>query len=275
MAGLFNYYLHDSILHRRNPAIKLLALMIMMIAVTMAFDPWTPFVFFVLGLLMERILGRVPVRQFARPLAVILVLSALGFIGANAFFYTPLPGREVTVLWQSGSARITLEGIRMGISLTLRVLAILMFSIIFITTTDPTDFVLSLIQQARFPYRLGYGILLVYRFLPLWRAELDIIRAAHRIRGAGERPTLKGRWEQFQRYTVPLLAGAIRKAERVAIAMDSKALGATEKRTYYRDVRVRPADWAFLAGVASLTAIVLFGMAQLGLLEGFGVVPPA
>jgi len=275
MEGLLNYYAADSFLHRLNPTIKLAGLMALVVAVTMAFDPWTPLAFLTLGLFMLRVLARVPVRQFIRPLLLFLVLGALGFISANAFFYTPLPGRPVTILWQAGGVRIILEGIRVGISLTLRMLAIVIFSMVFVATTDPTDFVLSLIQQARFPFRLGYGILVAYRFMPMWRTELEIIRAAHRIRGAGERPTLRGRWEQLQRYAVPLLASAIRKSERVAIAMDSKAFGALPRRTYYRDVHVRPMDWAFLAGCVLAAAAIVWGMAQLGLLEGYGVVPEA
>lgn len=275
MEGLLNYYAADSFIHRLNPTLKLAGIMTLMVAVTMAFDPWTPLAFFLLGIFMLRVLARVPVRRFIRPLLLFMVLGALGFISANAFFYTPLPGRPVTILWQAGGVRIILEGIRVGISLTLRMLAIVTLSILFVATTDPTDFVLSLIQQARFPFRLGYGILVAYRFLPLWRTELEIIRAAHRIRGAGERPTLRGRWEQLQRYAVPLLASAIRKSERVAIAMDSKAFGALPQRTYYRDVHVRRMDWAFLAGCVLAAVAIVWGMAQLGLLEGYGVVPEA
>lgn len=275
MEGLLNYYAADSFIHRLNPTLKLAGIMTLMVAVTMAFDPWTPLAFFLLGIFMLRVLARVPVRRFIRPLLLFMVLGALGFISANAFFYTPLPGRPVTILWQAGGVRIILEGIRVGISLTLRMLAIVTLSILFVATTDPTDFVLSLIQQARFPFRLGYGILVAYRFLPLWRTELEIIRAAHRIRGAGERPTLRGRWEQLQRYAVPLLASAIRKSERVAIAMDSKAFGALPQRTYYRDVHVRHMDWAFLAGCVLAAVVIVWGMAQLGLLEGYGVVPEA
>ncbi|MBC7241636.1 MAG: energy-coupling factor transporter transmembrane protein EcfT, partial [Anaerolineae bacterium] len=68
---------------------------------------------------------------------------------------------------------------------------------------------------------------------------------------------------------------AIRKSERVAIAMDSQAVGARPRRTYYRDVHVRPMDWAFLAGCVLAAAVIVWGMAQLGLLEGYGVVPEA
>jgi energy-coupling factor transport system permease protein len=275
MNGLFSFYEGDSFLHRRNPAVKLLALMVMVLALTMAFDPWTPLAFLVIGLAAVRWLGRVPLRRLWRPLLAFFLLGAFGFLGSNALFYAPDAGQTLHVIWQAGPLRVSVEGITVGVSLTLRMMALIVFSMIFITTTDPTAFILSLIQQARLPYRLGYGILVAYRFAPLWRGELETIRAAHRIRGAGERATLRGRWEQLRRYAVPLLAGAIRKAERVAIAMDSKAFGALPQRTYYRRLRVTPADWALLAGCIALTALILLGMRSAGLLAGFGFVPAA
>ncbi|OGO05967.1 MAG: hypothetical protein A2Y73_07805 [Chloroflexi bacterium RBG_13_56_8] len=244
-----------------------------MLSVVMAFDPWTPLAFFVVGLVVQLFLGRVPLRGTARPLLFFFILGALGFIGSNALFYNPPPGEAVTVLWSSGVLRITAEGLRVGISLTMRIVAIVIFSILFVTTTDPTDFVLSLIQNAHFPFRLGYGILVAYRFLPLWRTELGIIRSAHRIRGVGERTTLRGRWNQLRRYAVPLLASAIRKSERVAIAMDSKAFGALPQRTYYRKQTVTWADWGMLVGALMVTSLILLTLARFGLLRGYGVIP--
>ncbi|NLG49906.1 MAG: thiamine permease [Chloroflexi bacterium] len=274
MNGLLAFYEGgSSFLHGRNPTLKLVSLMIPMLAVTLAFDPWTPVVLFGLGLLALRVLGHVPLRQVARPLALLFVLSALGLLGSNAFFYDPPSGTSLTVLWEGGPFRLTLEGLRVGFALTMRTMAIVTFSLIFVATTDPTDFVLSLIQHVRFPFRLGYGILVAYRFLPLWRTELDVIRSAHRIRGVGERTSLKGRWEQLQRYAVPLLAGAIRKAERVSIAMDSKAFGALPGRTYYRRLNLTRVDWAMLAASALITLLMLLALASAGLLVGYGVVP--
>lgn len=273
MRGLLSYYEAESFLHRRNPSLKLSSMMVPMLAVAMAFDPWTPLAFLLGGLAAQRLLGRVPLRSMIRPLLFFFVLGALGFVGSNALFYAPAPGRAITVLWESGPLRVTAEGLRVGVSLTIRMMAIVTFSIIFVSTTDPTDFVLSLIQNLRFPFRLGYGILVAYRFLPLWQTELNIIRDAHHIRGVGERTTLRGRWDQLRRYAVPLLASAIRKSERVAIAMDSKAFGALPGRTYYRRQSVTWADWALLAGTAILTASILIALGKAGLLIGYGVVP--
>jgi energy-coupling factor transport system permease protein len=275
VSGLFNYYVANSFLHRRNPSLKLLSLMVMVLAVTLAFDPWTPTVFFLLALVALPLLGRVPLRVLGLPLLFFLLLGAIGFLSSNALFYAPTGGQPLTILWHAGPFQVSLEGLRAGVSLTMRMVAIVFFSLVFVSTTDPTDLVLSLIQNARFPFRLGYGILVAYRFLPLWRSELEIIRAAHRIRGVGERATLRGRWEQLRRYAVPLLASAIRKSERVAVAMDSKAFGALPQRTYYRELTVTWADWTMLAGTVVIVVVVLLLLAQAGLLVGYGAVPPA
>ncbi len=277
MRPLLSYYEGDSPLHRRNPSLKLLCALVVMAAVVPAFDPWTPLVFLILGLAALRLAGGVPLRVVAGPMLFFLVIGALGFVGANAFFYQAPAGRALTTLWQAGPLRMTAEGLRVGVSLTLRMLAIVAVSLTFVATTSPTDLVLSLIQNARFPYRLGYGILVAYRFLPLWQTELGVIRAAHRIRGVGRRPGRRldprGRWLELRRYAVPLLASAIRRSERVATAMDSKAFGALPERTYHRRWRVKGADWAMLAVVVIVTAGILVVMARSGRLVGFGAVP--
>jgi energy-coupling factor transport system permease protein len=93
------------------------------------------------------------------------------------------------------------------------------------------DLVRASVQQLRVPYRVGYTALAAFRFVPRFGHELDVIRQAHRVRGAhgGRGPfAAVARWWG---YIVPLLAGAIRHAERVALAMDARAFGAHPDRT--------------------------------------------
>ena len=88
-----------------------------------------------------------------------------------------------------------------------------------------------MVQQLRVPYRIGYTALAAFRFVPRFGHELEVIRQAHRVRGAhgGRGPfSAMARWAG---YIVPLLAGAIRHAERVALAMDARAFGAYPDRT--------------------------------------------
>jgi energy-coupling factor transport system permease protein len=63
-------------------------------------------------------------------------------------------------------------------------------------------------------------------------------------------------------YIVPLLAGAIRHAERVALAMDSRAFGAYPDRTERHIVPWRTRDTVFILAFWVVTAgILLWGLA--------------
>ncbi len=105
------------------------------------------------------------------------------------------------------------------------------------------------------PYRVGYAALAAIRFVPRFGRELETIRQAQRVRGVGGfAPT---RWI---RTVVPLLAGAIRHAERVALAMDARAFGAHPDRTERHLVPWRRRDTAFVLGLWAVTAAVFLAV---------------
>jgi len=269
---LFQFYQQESFLHRVNPTIKLLGVLVILVAVVPAFDPYTPLVFLLSAVFLMCCLGRLSLSYILRSLLPFWGV-ALGFVIANALFYNVALAESPTIIARLGPVLVTREGIVAGLSLGLRALALVSYSMMFVTTTDPTDFVLSLIQQAHLSYRFGYGVLVSYRFMPMLQSEYDIIRAAHKVRGVGERGGWRNRLRQLRRYAVPLLASAIRKSERVALAMDSKAFGAAPTRTYYRRLRVRRSDWVWLGGMVAFVVGTLLALARLGLLRGYGIVP--
>lgn len=132
----------------------------------------------------------------------------------------------------------------LGLSAALRILAVFALTLMFVLTTDPQDFARALVQQCGLPYRLGYVAVAAYRLVPRFAADVRTIRAAHMVRGA--KGGFGGAYGRLRRYSVPLLAGAVRHAERVALAMDSRAFGAHDRRTYLRRLRFARPDLAFV-----------------------------
>lgn len=104
-----------------------------------------------------------------------------------------------------------------------------------------------------------------YRFVPMLNFELTVIRAAHKIRGISDRGGLKAKFEQTKRYALPLLSTAIRKAERTALAMDSRAFGAFENRTYYRMQKFTLRDLLFILTFWIIGIVIIVTLKQLGL----------
>lgn len=120
-------------------------------------------------------------------------------------------------------------------------------------------------QQWKVPYRIGYSVMAAYRFVPMLNFELTVIRAAHKIRGISDRGGLKAKFEQTKRYALPLLSTAIRKAERTALAMDSRAFGAFENRTYYRMQKFTLRDLLFILTFWIIGIVIIVTLKQLGL----------
>jgi energy-coupling factor transport system permease protein len=263
----FRYIEARSFLHGLNPSIKLLAIVLVTVAITFVLDVVTPLVFLAASLLTTWLLGGISLKYIALSMIPFLVL-ALSFVVINGLFHRELD--RVTPIFSIGPLLVSWEGVQIGLSIGLRVLFLVSTSLMFIATTEPGDFVLSLVQQARIPYKLAFAILAAYRFIPIMSVEYANIRAAAQVRGLGEGSGLLSNIKSLRRDAVPLLAGAIRRSERMAVAMDSRAFGAYPERTYLKRLNVTRRDWLFLAAVLVVSAVIFAVLAYTGLISGVG-----
>lgn len=260
----FSYYEVDSWLHRRNPTAKLGAHLVLTLLLTIVFDPFTPLVFLALAFAVGRTLGRMPLLTMLKALVPFWLLAASLMISNALFANHP---EKATVLWRGGPFIATIEGAMIGLSLAERSMTIATFSVLLMMSTDPTDLVRSLVQQAHLPSRFAYPALAAYRFLPLLQTELETIRLAHRLRGVGRRPGPVGWLREQGRLAIPLLANAIRRSERVALAMDARGFAAQRTRTHYRQIAFDAADGWVIAIAAMAGSTILMASAWLGILR--------
>jgi energy-coupling factor transport system permease protein len=262
----FRYVPGSSFLHRLNPSIKLLAVVIVTVAITFVFDIVTPLVFLIASLLLLIIAGRISPRYVLVSIAP-FVLVAFGFVFLYAIFG---PNTGPNTIVAVGPIKVSREGILLGVSVGLRVLFLISTSLLFIATTEPGDLVLSLIQQARLNYKLAFAMLVAYRFIPIFAEEYGNIRAAARVRGVGMGSGPVDAVRSLRRDAIPLLAGAIRRSERLALAMDSRAFGAFPTRTYRRTLTIKASDWLFLGAVIAGAAAIFVILAATGVMNGLG-----
>jgi energy-coupling factor transport system permease protein len=245
----FVWYAGDSFLHRLNPLTKLAINVPVAVLVSMTSEIATPLLVFILAVLTLRLLGRVPLSAMLRPLLFALVFGFGVFWTSTVFYAGPFSTPQPAWTLRIGPIGLAPEAVEYGAAIALRLLAILATSMLFVLTTDPSRFVLALIHQARVSPRIAYAVFAAYRFLPLLEVEFDNIRAAHQLRGGlggdGALPLRKLR--ELVGYAIPLLAIAVRKGERVALAMESRAFGALPERTYFRTTSLSRADAAFLS----------------------------
>jgi energy-coupling factor transport system permease protein len=232
----FVWHEEDSFLQRLNPLTKLLMCFLAGAVVSTTNEPVTPALVIVLSLLATRGLGRVPWVSLGRPML-------FGLPAAVGVFWT-------YTLFYGGNGPAWLYGATMAT----RLLAIMCASMMFVLTTDPAQFVRSLIHQAHVSPRIAYSVFAAYRFVPLLEVEFQGIRAAHQMRGGVGRGTLLDPFREMFGYAIPLLASAVRKGERVALAMESRGFGAIPQRTYFRVTTLGRGDLIFGLGCVLASA---------------------
>lgn len=245
-------------LYRLNPLAKLAAVIPATVVLVFVRDLATPLVFLALAYL-TMLVGL----RLSRRLVVVLlgaIPAGILLIGCGFSVWVDVAQVSATpVVLQIGDWALHAGALHAGFATGLRLAAIIALALPAGLSTTGPDLARSLVQQLRVPYRVGYTALAAFRFVPRFAYELDVIRQAHRVRGAhaGRTP-----WAAVARglgYVVPLLAGAIRHAERVAMAMDARAFGAYPTRTERHLVPFRARDVVFvvLAWAASAAAFAL------------------
>ncbi|MFH8251624.1 energy-coupling factor transporter transmembrane component T [Microbacterium sp. B2969] len=246
-------------LYRLNPLAKIAGPAPAMVLLVFVRDAATPLAFLALAYALLLVGARL-----TRRLALLLFVGipvAVAVIGLGFSLWTdPTRIDAGSPVLQIGGWTLYSGMLQIGYATALRLGAIIALSLLVGVTTTGPDLVRAMVQQLRVPYRIGYTALAAFRFVPRFGHELEVIRQAHRVRGAhgGRGPfAALARWGG---YIVPLLAGAIRHAERVALAMDSRAFGAYPDRTERHLVpwRVRDTVFVLLFWLASAALFWLF-----------------
>jgi len=240
----------SSRLARANPVAKLGAAAILMLACFLAVDLLTPLL--VLGAELAAIsISGLRARDLLRRSWPLLV-GALGIGLANALLPAEAGGTPLLII---GPLLLTTGSLLTGLALAVRLLGIAFAGALALATTEPTDLADALGQQLRFSPRFAVGALAAVRLLPLLADEWQTISLARRARGveAGRSPLAAA--QLFGGKLLTLLVGAVRRATRLAMAMEARGFGSRDCRSWAREQRMRGADWMLLAATVLIAVV--------------------
>ncbi|KQQ94692.1 cobalt ABC transporter permease [Leifsonia sp. Leaf325] len=246
-------------MHGLNPLAKIAAPLPVMVLLIFTRGIGIPLAFIVFTLALLVVGAQLRPRTLVALLLgtpVLVAVMGLSFgIWIDTARLTGTPGSEI-VLLQIGEWRFTVAAYLLGLATAMRITALLGLALISGLTSTGPELVRALVQNLRLPYRIGYTALAAFRFVPRFGHELEVIRAAHRVRGtdAGRGPIAA--ISRTLGYAVPLLASAIRHAERVALAMDSRAFGAHPQRTERTISLWRTRDTVFIIAFWLIAAAI-------------------
>lgn len=244
-------------LTRVTPAARLAAGMTWLIASIITLDPIVPVRLTLAAVIALSLWSGLPLRRIPGRLAPLgLAILSLTFFsillaGANA-------DRSLAALVEFGPVRITAPAVSAGLAIGLRVVVIGLTTLLVFGPSDPTRMADSLVQQWRLPDRFAYGTLGALRVAPFMADDWTVIAAARRLRGirAGG---VAGRVRDAGDRLLVMLVAAIRRAERLALAMDARGFDSGIRRSHFRELRVTWRDWLTIA-VALAVAVAAVGL---------------
>ncbi|MGA9388213.1 MAG: energy-coupling factor transporter transmembrane component T, partial [Candidatus Bathyarchaeia archaeon] len=115
------------------------------------------------------------------------------------------------------------------------------------------------LEQTHVPYELVFAFTTAVRFVPVLAEEAQTIMDAQKARGLElERGNFLKRIRNYIPILIPLIVSAIRRSLELAEAMESRAWGATKKRTNLYALRMHRGDFTLLAVTAGIIAAAIY-----------------
>lgn len=253
----------QTVLLRTNPAIKLVLFVALCLVTVLTrnidFAVYQAMAYTVLLFAF----GGFPVRK------TLLLVLPFGFLFVSSSMTMILFGKGDTLWWQWGLLRISEESFYRGLHLGFRSIAFAAEGLLFVSTTPSVKLFYALMQNFRLAPRFAYSFMASIRLLPMVWEEFMIRRQALQVRGIAVRGKgLRGMAEHVRLYAVPLLSQSIRRAHRVAVAMEAKQFDGGGKRTYYYPSNV---SWTDAAAVLLLALAPCAAYAAAAVFPWFGI----
>lgn len=214
-------------LHRINPSFKLLLFVVVFITILLIHNiNWMINMTWVVMLLFVLYTGHPWIRLllYSAPFLLVFVSTSTSMI----FF-----GKGDTTWLHWGLLHITEESFFRGVHLGFRALNFAILGLLLALTTRPVYLFYSLMQQCRLSPKYAYSFMAALRLVTLLFEEFQTLRYALKVRGIHHQRGFRGFYVKLKHYSVPLLAQSIRKAQRIAVAMEAKRFSQIKQRTYY------------------------------------------
>jgi len=233
-------------IHNMDPRMKFFYVIVIFIAAVM-FSKIIPLAVLFLMQLPFVFLARVQ-KQWLRSLRGAAFLAAFIFI-INI----------VTTFFTKGYT-LPIVDIENAVAMTLRFVVLVESFSVFFLTTSPDHLGLAL-EQSRVPYEFAFAFTTAVRFVPVLAEEAQTIMDAQKARGLElEKGNLMKRIRNYIPVLIPLIVSAIRRSLELAEAMESRAWGASKKRTNLYALKLHKGDYTLLAIsiIVLVTAICMY-----------------
>ena len=250
---LGQFFPGNTIAHRLDPRTKLILVVVYIVALFQT-SGWISYIAVTAataGCMAASKIKPGSIFKGLKPMLFIIALTAL----LNIFYTEGTPVRPGWI--------VTWEGIARAFQMVLRIVLLITGTFLLTYTTSPIaltdgmELLFAPLKKIKVPVHEMMSMAL--RFIPTLIEETDKIMSAQKARGADfETGSLMSRAKALLPVLVPLFVSAFRRADELAIAMESRCYHGGEGRTRMKHLQMQGIDWAALiVGAAFLAGIIV------------------
>ena len=249
-------------MHRLDPRTKLI-MVVLYIAALFTAKSYVSYIIMAAFLIISVKISKIKFKMLfkgLKPLMIVIIFTAI----LNLFFTT---GEHVIV--QFWRIKLTWEGVRTAAFMLVRLVLLIMGTFLLTYTTSPISLtdglerLLNPLKKIKVPvHELAMMMSIAMRFIPTLVEETDKIMSAQKARGADfETGSIFERAKALLPVMIPLFISAFRRADELAVAMESRCYHGGEGRTRMNVLVMEKSDWRTLVvGLLILALIIVLNI---------------
>ena len=255
---MLSYIKKDSPIHKLTGATKLICFLLWTIAAMITYDTRVLIGLFIAGIIVFKI-SKIKFEDVSFILYFILFFLLLNAL--LIFVFSPYQGVEIygsrTDLFHLiGPYKVTKEQLFYELNVILKYFATIPMALLFILTTDPSEFAASL-NKIGVSYKVAYTVSIALRYIPDVQRDYKDISFAQQARGIdlSSKEKLSKRIKNSAAILMPLIFSSLERIDKISLAMELRAFGNNKKRTWYNSRKFGKIDYISIVILLMIVAI--------------------
>lgn len=251
----------NSPIHRIDPRMKIVSMIVLMVAIFTADFKGYAFMLVVLSILilMSKLTFKFIIKSM-KPMLFMLVFL---------FIINSLILRTGDLIIDFGFIQLYSDAIKQTVYIVGRLVLMIMVTTLLTATTAPLDLTLGIedllspLRRFKVPaHEIAMMISIVLRFIPTLIEDTQRIMQAQASRGVDlDEGKIKEKVTGIISMIVPLFVSAFQRAEDLADAMEARGYFPGKERTRYKQLKILLSDWVALA----ICVIILISVRMIGI----------
>ncbi len=258
---MFSYAQLDTFIHRLSGLTKLLSFLFLSFAVMLTYDYRIMLLTLVISIVAFRI-AKIQLKQIKVVLYYVLFFLVMNLV--LTYVLAPNYGTEIygsqTILFKINDYFIFTKETLYYLALkTLKYFCMVPLGLIFIFTTNPSEFA-SALNHIGIPYKVCTTLSLTLRYFPDIIRDYNNISLAQQARGIelSKKQKFTKRVAMTVKMVIPLIFSTLDRVEVISNAMSLRGYGKEKKRSWYSYRKLEISDYLIVILSVAVLALSLF-----------------